>query len=210
MARIQLRFVTENDPISYFIRKETDFPYSHVEFLTDSDWLVVAQKVKYNGNAAVTIGTIGAHFSGGFIWRPIDYAKFVASEIAYVECTDEQKEAVITEALKTLGTPYDTLEIFGILFGENWSTKGHNICSRVATTLLQFAGNIKLFNLAQSDLIDNITPRDVYMSPTLNIVQEELFRVKRTADTLKFSLGQNYDRNGVVYGGRIPAGTFAI
>lgn len=202
MARIQLRFVTENDPISYFIRKETDFPYSHVEFLLDADWNIPATATK----PAIVAwpGTVGAHFSGGFIWRPIDYAKFVASEIAYVECTDEQKQNVISETLATLGTPYDTLEIVGIMFGENWSTKGHNICSRVVTTILQFAGKIELFNLAQSDLIDNITPRDVYMSPTLHVVQEELFRVKRTANTLKFSLG------GDLYGREIPAGTFAI
>lgn len=162
MPQIKLRFVTCSDPISFMIRKETDCAYSHVEFVLDEDW---------NGLPlhADPVGlTLGAHLDGGVKLRPLNYDYFSAAEFATVDCTAEQKQALVASAVKCIGDEYDVADIAGILFHQNWAEKGHWICSVfVAEKLIN--ARINILRVAPP-IAPSITPRDVYLSPLLKSV----------------------------------------
>lgn len=176
MPTIKLRFVTSADPISACIRRMTDFPYSHVEFVLDADWQPDALDAQARLTGILTVPpydwnqwTLGAHLGGGVRVRPFNYDKFSATELATIECTAEQKQAAIKGACACIGSPYDTLTIAGILLHVNLQEKGHWICSTFVSNTLLEAG-IVVLRIAQPDLIDSITPRDVYLSPLLKRV----------------------------------------
>ena len=163
MSKLLLRFVTTSDPVSCLIRLHTDCPFSHVEFVLDHEWdsALESRNLPHEG-------TLGAHLSGGVRIRPLDYDRFSRVELASVECTPEQKAAVIESALGCVGDEYDVRNIAGILFHQDWAEKGHYICSVfVAEKLINSGVHI----LRVTDKLPSITPRDVYMSPLLETVQ---------------------------------------
>lgn len=159
MPQIKLRFVTCSDPISFLIRKETDCAYSHVEFVLDEEWADLPM------HADPIDLTLGAHLDGGIKLRPLNYANFSACEYATVECTAEQKQAATKSAVACIGSPYDVADIAGILFHQNWTEKGHWICSVFVAEKLINAG-ICILRVAPN-VVPSITPRDVYLSPAL-------------------------------------------
>jgi len=163
MAEIKLRFVTESDPVSGMIRFFTDFPYSHVEFVLDADWEPYLKDCPMPTLAVGDYGALGARLNGGIRIRPSDYAKFTAIELVIVECTDAQKAAVMKDAVSSIGSGYDVIDICGIVFKQNWHEKFHEICSVFCTQKLNNNG---LTALRVTDkYLPSITPRDLYLSP---------------------------------------------
>lgn len=163
MPKIQLRFVTTADPVSAMIRSLTDCPFSHIEFVLDEDWRVPSTPIATF--PFLNQWTLGAHIEHGIILRQLGYDTFTRVEFATIECTQEQKVAAIKGALACIGSPYDVADIAGILFHQNWSEKGHFICSVFVAKILIEAG-IPVLRITGA--IDSITPRDVYISPMLD------------------------------------------
>lgn len=165
MAQIRLRFVTDAGPISGLIRWFTDFSFSHVEFVLDEDWLPYIQNARQLAHwpDANDYGTIGARFEGGIQLRPSNYSKFTDIENVYVEVTDVQKQAMMKAAVEAIGTPYDVINICGIVFRQNWHEHAHEICSVFCTQILNNNGAVML-RVPKKDT-PSITPRDLYLSP---------------------------------------------
>lgn len=167
MATITLRFVTQKDLVSTLIRQMTDCAYSHVEFILDDGW---APALLAHGALGLLPGplngwTLGAHLDGGVKFRSLYYANFSAKEVVTVECTDAQKAAVVNSAVAAVGAPYDCQDIAGIVFHQNWTEKGHYICSVFVAKALLDAG-INVLRV-QPTIVPSITPRDLFLSPLL-------------------------------------------
>lgn len=163
MAQLLARFVTSPGFTSWSIRELTDFWASHVEWVLDADW------APYLAGKALPVlpegdyGTLGAHLTGGIKVRPSNYEVFSRIENCYLEVTDAQKAAVMQAAVDLIGSPYDIVDIAGIVFHQNWEEKGHEICSVYLNDCTSNHG----VTLLRVPAVDNpsITPRDTYLSP---------------------------------------------
>ena len=145
-STLLIRFITEDDPISWAIRKETNSPVSHVEFgMDDGTWL-------------------GAHFDGGVQVRKADYAKTTLDERYAIPVTTEQRFQILSFAAEQVGKAYDMEAIAGIMAHHDWRCQDKWFCSELVTAACEAGG---LYLLRVSHLFQTVTPRDLYMSPLL-------------------------------------------
>jgi hypothetical protein len=86
--------------ISTGIMKETRSEISHVDLLTADGTL------------------IGAHIDSGIRERPGNYTEFGLRIRVTIPVTQEQADRALAYARRMIGTPYDTLSICGIAFGD--------------------------------------------------------------------------------------------
>lgn len=184
MSTVELRFVTETtdtfagikipDLISMGIRDITWSPYSHVEFVLDSDWagalytfLLPPEKkntYSYLNGYPVASMTLGARHSDGVKIRKSNYEKFSIDDRFLVEVTPEQKDALIEFAFAQVGKPYDTTAILGILAHRDWREPDSWFCSELVTAAFEAAGAPILY---VPQHVNRITPRDASLSVRL-------------------------------------------
>src|ERR1700731_4236172 len=98
MAYLKMRFVNSNGFVARSIDWGTDSIFDHAEIETETgSW-------------------IGAHDDGGVQDRPADYLKPIRDYRYNIPCTDEQYEKAMAFARSKIGTPYNFLDIVGLLF----------------------------------------------------------------------------------------------
>lgn len=91
-----------------------------------------------------------------------------------IDLTDEQRQAIVTEARKMQGIPYSFIDYLALAFahfGINWkrlrnyiTNKGHMICSQLVDEVYR-RGGVNLFN-------DNRLPQDVTPGDLANMLIE--------------------------------------
>lgn len=145
---VQIRFVTTGDLISELIRLQTWSSWSHVEFILDDGT------------------TLGAHAKGGVLIRPIDYDKFTAEKRYSIDVGSfDVKKAIMDYAHSQIGKPYDFSDIMGMLARRDWRKEDHWICSELVAACFE-KGGFPLLHAGQ--MVNRISPRDLYLSPYLN------------------------------------------
>src|SRR5579862_8668343 len=113
MANFNIRFVTDDSPISRAIRLATKSLFSHTEIiLEDGSYL-------------------GAHLDGGVQIRPASYMKPTLERRYAIPVTDEQLKSMLDFAQSQVGKPYDSTDIIGTLLDFGWSRPGSWICSEL-------------------------------------------------------------------------------
>lgn len=116
----------------------------------------------------VEIGTpeqtwIGAHAPGGVQERPYDYCTAKRERRYGIPCSDQQLASLLTSARKAIGTPYDYLDIAGLLFHLPRLFDNHRlICSWFVFREAWQVG-IRLANL-QPEYGHLITPDSLHLS----------------------------------------------
>jgi len=142
---IKLRFIAEDDFVSWAIRVFCWSDYSHVEFV-------------------VPDGYLGARIDGGVKVRPFDYIKPARQTLAYVDCPDRTTRAVLEYARAQIGKPYDLDALFGFVFRRHWTIKDSWFCSELVAASFMNA-NYPLFD----GPMYKIMPRDIADSPLVKM-----------------------------------------
>lgn len=84
---------------------------------------------------------IRAWFPGGVQHLPKGQQTAAASELrCTVALTDAQQDQLEAFLLAQVGKPYDWFALFGLAIGQNWSTKGKWICSKLEDAAYKAAG----------------------------------------------------------------------
>jgi hypothetical protein len=113
MPDLLIRFITESDFVSWAIRWVTYSEFSHVEMeLPDGTWL-------------------GAHAGTGVQIRPADYCKPTFERRYAIPLSQPAYDAGMKYALAQIGTGYNYLDICGLLFHHNMTTKGRKECAQL-------------------------------------------------------------------------------
>lgn len=147
---IKLRFITAAGPISWIIRKFTWDNYSHVDFVLPE-------------------GYLGARDLGVKI-RPLNYIKPTKQLFAVVKCNDEISEKVIAFATSQIGKPYDFISLLGFMLRMDLGSRDDKrfFCSELVAQSFEAAG----YPLVDRMKVDRITPRDLLISPLVEITGE--------------------------------------
>ena len=148
MALFRIRFITERDFVSWAIRRVTFSEFSHVEIVSE------------DGRSY-----IGAHSDGGVQERPADYCLPSFERRYAIPCSDAQLEKIMAYARSKIGTPYNFLDIVGLLFHRNLTTKGRVICS-MFVYLAALEGGIQMLNVLP-EYANLVTPDSLHLSPLL-------------------------------------------
>lgn len=113
---IRIRFVTADGWISAGIRWVTNSLFSHVEFGTPA-------------------GTwIGAHADGGVMERPGNYCTPTREYVYEIPCSQAKLNDHLVRLRSKIGTPYNKLDILGLLIKNRKLTTPHQvICSQFMT-----------------------------------------------------------------------------
>jgi len=146
MPNFKIRFITQSGFVSSAIRLVTFSEFSHAEIVSE------------DGSSY-----IGAHDDGGVQERPANYCTPSFERRYAIPVTDEQLAKGMTYARSKIGTPYDFLDIAGLLFHKDEHTDGRVICSWFVFDVLSEMG-IQPLNV----LIDHgnlVTPDTLHLSP---------------------------------------------
>lgn len=142
-----VRFSTTRDPISWVIRRRTDFYVSHVEF-------ELVQPYQNYGRG----WTLGSRFPDGVKWRPPEDNKAQRNVVRVVRPGTD--EAALWLAANRIGYRYGMPEIFGIAVGDlNWRDTKKRICSEAVTESFEQGANEFWFD--PTIPCSCLTPRDV-------------------------------------------------
>lgn len=147
-----LRFVEGTSLISRAIiaQEKTAMPFtpSHVEAVIDA-----------NGNG---LGYVGAHITGGMLWRPLDYDKgeFSNELLLDIPMSTDQADTFNRFMLSMIGEAYDWQAILGFIIPEHFHMPNHVICSAAATLGLRKSSWLQWPLAAAAHLI---SPRDLLL-----------------------------------------------
>jgi hypothetical protein len=111
---------------------------------------------------ALENGYLGARPDGGIRLRPLNYVQPKAQAFATIDTAHYVSRIIVNAIESEIDTPYDWLNILGIVFHKPWHQKKHSICSRtIALAFLQVGR--PLLNPAIPLFL--LTPRDIALSP---------------------------------------------
>ncbi|MDE2101613.1 MAG: hypothetical protein KGL39_30485 [Patescibacteria group bacterium] len=146
MPNLIIRFINSPGIISTLIDWETDSLFCHTEALSrdGQHW-------------------IGAHAGTGVQARPLDWTTTTRDYRYALEVTEEQYEAAMAFLESKIGTPYDYLDIVGLLFKFRVHDPKQLICSAFMMEFLAAAGIQPLNCLPDFDYL--ITPETLHLSP---------------------------------------------
>lgn len=145
---IRVRFIANHTWLGWDIRAWTGSLFEHVEFGTpEGTW-------------------IGAHAQGGVQERPAAYCAPFREYVYDIPCTPAQLEDLMGWARGKIGTPYNFLDIGGLLFQARlWTGRHQLICSQFVTDgLILILGASAILNVL-SDWTYRITPEILHLSP---------------------------------------------
>ena len=130
---------------SAFIRRGTNCAWSH------AGWYVRSKRMTFSAMAD----------GRGLAWRTVRPRQ----QVLLLDAPGAEQS--LSLALQLEGTPYDYLDILGIIFGRNWSLPGHLICDVAVFRFQEQAG----FGLVNPRFIPRIhlTPRDILLSPAVTL-----------------------------------------
>ena len=148
MSAITIRFINSPGFVTSAINWVTNSLFSHVEFGTpEGTW-------------------IGAHSGAGIQERPANYCQPSLNYIYDIPCSPKQAADLIANARAAIGTPYNYLDIIGLLFHTRTLTSpGRAICSQFCTEMLLEVGIRPLNVLPEYAYL--ITPETLHLSPLL-------------------------------------------
>lgn len=150
MPVVRIRFVADSSFVGRSIRWVTNSLFQHVEFGTPA-------------------GTwIGAHDTGGIQERLANYADYSTEYVYEIPCTQSQLDQLLIWARSKIGTPYNFLDILGLLFKARSLSSPHRyICSQFCTDgLIRTFGAGRVLNVLQGyEYL--ITPETLHLSPLL-------------------------------------------
>jgi len=141
---IEINFVDGTGPVSNFIEFWTWGDWSHVDIKTTRGWL-------------------GARANGGVQIRPWNYCTFKKQETRTITLPEEQEQHIMNWFTSQIGKPYDYMAVAGMPFRKDWRDDSRWFCSELVIAGFQQAG-IYLLN---TDHMNRVTPRDLYLSPHL-------------------------------------------
>lgn len=141
---IEIRFVDGTGPVSQFIKFWTWGDWSHVDIKTTRGWL-------------------GARANGGVAIRPWNYTSYIKQEIRTISLPDPQEQQIMDWFRTQINKPYDFLAIAGMPLRKDWRDDKRWFCSELVMAGFEQAG----INLLNTDKLNRITPRDLYLSPLL-------------------------------------------
>jgi uncharacterized protein YycO len=148
MASFKLRVVNSSDFVGRSIDWVTNSLWDHVE-IEDEDGRWIA-----------------AHAGSGVGIFPADYAKPTRERRYSIPCTDEQYAKAMAYARSKVGTPYDYLDIVGLLFHDrSIHSKEREICSMFVFESAWAAG-IQMLNVLPG-YTQLVTPETLHLSPLL-------------------------------------------
>ena len=148
MPAIRVRFIATEGFVGAAIRQITGSLFEHVELGTsEGTW-------------------IGAHLKGGIQERPAGYCKPFREYVYDIPCTDDDLESLMAWARSRIGTPYNLLDIIGLMFQARSLRSPHRyICSQFALEgLLHVFPAAKVLNVLPSWAY-RVTPETLHLSP---------------------------------------------
>jgi uncharacterized protein YycO len=141
---IELNFVNGTGLVSDFIEFWTWGDWSHVDIKTPTGWL-------------------GARSNGGVQIRPWNYCQVKSQETRTITLPPEQELIIMNWFTSQIGKPYDYLAIAGMPFRKDWRNEDRWFCSELIAAGFQQT-NTPLLN---TNHLNRVTPRDLYLSPLL-------------------------------------------
>lgn len=148
MAHFKMRVVNGSDFVARGIDWATNSLWDHAEIEDDDG------------------GWIAAHAGSGVGKFPANYSTSARERRYSIPCTDEQYAKAMAYARSKIGTPYDYLDIVGILFHDrNFNSKSREICSMFVFEAA-WAGGIEMLNCLPG-YTQLVTPETLHLSPLL-------------------------------------------
>lgn len=141
---IKVRFVDGPGFVSGFIKFWTWGDWSHVDIWTPDGWL-------------------GARAKGGVQIRDWNYTSVIKEEIRVITLDDVTEANIMQWLQSQIGKPYDFLAVAGMPFRQDWRNDNRWFCSELIAAAFQQAG----VELLDTDQLNRVTPRDLYLSPLL-------------------------------------------
>ena len=147
MKHLTMRFVNSNDLLGWSIDWVTFSLWDHVEFGTPAGtWL-------------------GAHYHTGVAEHPANYLHPSRERRYAVPVEDAAYDAVMAEARRLIGTPYNLRGIGGLLLHVGLSHPHQLICSQYWMDCL-IAGGLWWLNV-QPGFTNRVTPEIAHFAPAL-------------------------------------------
>jgi uncharacterized protein YycO len=143
-----LFFTTSQNFISWAIRRRTWGKFSHVQIIV---------------NVGETISVVSADSNGVFCRDVTEEEWGNYAILTCPEITEEERKNVVNFCLSQIGKPYDFVGLASFLLYKEMQSDNRWFCSEIAYIAYKQAG-IRLQRRVKQDFI---SPRDLYISPSL-------------------------------------------
>jgi uncharacterized protein YycO len=150
-----LFFTTSDSFISWSIRQRTWGRYSHVQIIVSAEPEISVVSADANG-----VYCRGIHGD-----EKNKYAIMTCPGI-----TESERDEIVKFCLSQVGKPYDFIGLASFLVYKELQNNNSWFCSELAYIAYKQAG-IRLVRRVQQDFV---SPRDLYISPILQLIEERM------------------------------------
>ena len=173
-----LFFTTSNSFISWSIRQRTWGRYSHVQIIVSAEVKErffpekgeKEERKEYIEKTIPEISVVSAD-AGGVYCRAIHEDE--KNKYAIMTCpgiTESERDEIVKFCLSQIGKPYDFIGLASFLVYKELQNDNSWFCSELAYVAYKQAG-IRLVRRVQQDFV---SPRDLYISPMLQLIEERM------------------------------------
>ena len=150
-----LFFTTSDSFISWFIRQRTWGRYSHVQIIVSTE---------------PEISVVSADANGFYCRAVHEDEKNKYAIMTYPGITESERDSIVKFSLSQIGKSYDFIGLASFLVYKELQNDDRWFCSELAYVAYKQAG-VRLVRRVKQDFV---SPRDLYISPMLKPIEENL------------------------------------